>query len=189
MPAFFSVRNAPATFATRAIGMCAVAPAADLRTVALTPAARRSGITTAVAPAHSAERMIAPALCGSVMWSSTTYRAVARFAQCDRFFDRHVRERRSERDDALMRAIRKLREERTALEADREARRLRTIDQLRERGIAFAFVADVYAAQRITRAERFFYCVHAVDHVVERRRLSLRDEGRLEPKPPTVHVF
>ena len=71
-PAFFSARSAPATFATRAIGMCAVAPADALRTVALTPAARRSGSTTAVAPAHSAVRMMAPALCGSVMWSNTT---------------------------------------------------------------------------------------------------------------------
>ena len=45
--------------------------------MSVSPAARRSGITTAAAPAAWAVRMIAPRLCGSSMPSSTTCRPPA----------------------------------------------------------------------------------------------------------------
>ena len=58
--------------ATRAIAMCSAAPAEDLSTMAVSPALRRLGITTPWAPTHSAERMMAPRLCGSLISSQTT---------------------------------------------------------------------------------------------------------------------
>ena len=61
---------------TRAIGRCSTAPAEALQAAAVTEAARRSGITSPVAPAASAERATAPRLCGSWTWSSATIRRV-----------------------------------------------------------------------------------------------------------------
>ena len=46
----------------RAIGKCSTAPAEALATVSFNPAARRSGMKTPSAPAHSAVRRIAPRL-------------------------------------------------------------------------------------------------------------------------------
>ena len=43
---------------TRAIGRCSTAPADALHTAGVTSAARRSQMTTPVAPAHSAVRQI-----------------------------------------------------------------------------------------------------------------------------------
>ena len=59
-------------FVTLAIGRCSLAPAEDLATIDVTPAARRSGMTTPSAPAASAVRRTAPRLCGSSTPSSTT---------------------------------------------------------------------------------------------------------------------
>ena len=57
---------------TRATGRCSTAPAEALQTAGVTSAARRSGITTPAAPAHSAVRQIEPRFCGSWTWSSAT---------------------------------------------------------------------------------------------------------------------
>ena len=46
-------------------GICSIAPADVFATVALIGALCRLGMSTAVAPAHSAVRIIAPILCGS----------------------------------------------------------------------------------------------------------------------------
>ena len=59
-------------FTTRTTGKYASAPAAARPTVSVNPAARRSGITTAAAPAACAVRMIAPRLCGSSTPSKIT---------------------------------------------------------------------------------------------------------------------
>ena len=57
---------------TRATRRCSTAPAEALHTAGVTSAARRSGITTPAAPAHSAVRQIEPRFCGSWTWSSAT---------------------------------------------------------------------------------------------------------------------
>ncbi len=57
---------------TRATGRCSTAPAEALHTAGVTSAARRSGITTPAAPAHSAVRQIEPRFWGSWTWSSAT---------------------------------------------------------------------------------------------------------------------
>src|ERR1019366_3722122 len=57
---------------TRTTGRCSSAPAAALATTSVMPAARRSGMMMAPAPAAWAVRMTAPRLCGSSTPSSTT---------------------------------------------------------------------------------------------------------------------
>ena len=59
-------------FTTRCTGIFSAAPAEAWMTACVTGAERRSGITTQRACSCSAERVIAPRLCGSWIWSSTT---------------------------------------------------------------------------------------------------------------------
>ena len=66
---------ARAIFFTRATGRCATAPAEARAAASVSPAARRSGMTTPLAPAASAVRMIAPRFCGSSTPSSKTQQA------------------------------------------------------------------------------------------------------------------
>jgi hypothetical protein len=118
-----------------------------LRTVPFTPAARRSGSTTAVE--HDVEAVVALRLRG------------------DRLFERDVVERDAEGDDALVRPIGELGEERAALVADRHPERLRVLEQLAQRRVALALVADVEQAQRLGPGERLLDGVDPVDHVVQ----------------------
>src|ERR1039458_7066704 len=72
MPRRFRSSRVRLMLVTRTTGRCSSAPAAALATTSVTPAARRSGMMMAPAPAACAVRMTAPRLCGSSTPSSTT---------------------------------------------------------------------------------------------------------------------
>ncbi len=65
-PARLSSSRARFKFFTRATRICANAPAAAFSQAGVRPAARRSGMITPCAPAHSPVRIMAPRLWGSV---------------------------------------------------------------------------------------------------------------------------
>ena len=71
-PASWHSFNARTKLVAWATGMRAAAPALVFHAEAVTPAARRCGINTPVAPNAAAERMTAPRLRGSVTLSSAT---------------------------------------------------------------------------------------------------------------------
>ena len=91
--------------------------------------------------------------------------------QIQRFFQGDVVEGRAEGHDALMRAIRELREERPVLEAHGHGRFARAVEQLAQGRIAFAFVADVDALEFFFSGQSFLDRVDAVNDVVEVERL------------------
>src|ERR1035441_4689755 len=72
MPRCFRSSRVRLILVTRTTGRCSSAPAAALATTSVMPAARRSGMMMAPAPAAWAVRMTAPRLCGSSTPSSTT---------------------------------------------------------------------------------------------------------------------
>src|SRR4051812_966255 len=65
-PAVLASARKAARVRPRAAGRCPTAPADALHPAAVPSAARRSGITTPVAPDASAVRQMAPRFCGSV---------------------------------------------------------------------------------------------------------------------------
>ena len=71
-PASAISSNARARFTTRAQGTRSSAPDAALATTPLSGGEWRSWVTIPIAPNAAAERRIAPTLCGSVTWSSTS---------------------------------------------------------------------------------------------------------------------
>ena len=66
-----------------------------------------------------------------------------------------------------MRAVRELREERPALEADGDAEIAGLRQEPAQGGVALALVADVHAPKRFASLERFLDGVNPVDDVVE----------------------
>src|SRR5665648_503643 len=74
-PASRSSPRARTRLVTRATGTLAAAPADTFHAAAVTPAARRSGITTPCAPKAPADRSTAPRFRGSVTPSSAPTRA------------------------------------------------------------------------------------------------------------------
>ena len=76
-PLSFSSAMAVLILVTRATFMYSTAPAEALATEAVRPTLRRLGMMTPCAPAHSAVRMMAPRLCGSLISSHTTSRGAS----------------------------------------------------------------------------------------------------------------
>jgi hypothetical protein len=81
--------------------------------------------------------------------------------------ERRVIKRRGERDDALMRFIRKLREKTAAFESHGDRRISRRRKQLAQGRIATAHVRDVNAQELLAAGKRFGDGVNAVDDPVE----------------------
>ena len=75
-------------------------------------------------------------------------------------------------DDALMRFVRKLREETAALETDLNSGLRGKSEQLAQRRIPSPLIRDVDAQQMLSALQRFFDCVNAVNNAVEIDRLT-----------------
>jgi hypothetical protein len=89
-------------------------------------------------------------------------------------FERHVRKRGSESDDALMRFIWELAKESGFFEPNRHAHLARAFQDAAHDRIAPAFLPDVNLAQYFARSERFVNRVDAVHHVVEIGQFAAR---------------
>ena len=91
--------------------------------------------------------------------------------ELQRLVERDVVEGHAHGNHALVRAVGKLRKERAALEADRDRRLARLLEQLAQGRIALALVADENAAQLLAAGQRFLDRMHSVDDVVEVERV------------------
>ena len=71
-PRSFSSFNARARFCTVTIGTISSAPEADFASTPVASGLCRAVVTMALTANAAAERRMAPTLCGSVIWSSTS---------------------------------------------------------------------------------------------------------------------